>query len=55
MCLLLLVCSNGAVCGALMGCKLGFKALPQDLLQFKNRQWLDERVDSFLRLIGLIL
>eukprot|EP00731_Ephydatia_muelleri_P020413 Em0013g140a len=46
--------SNGAVCGALMGCKLGFKALPQDLLQFKNRQWLDERVDSFLRLIGLI-
>ena len=54
MCVSCVVPSNGAVCGALMGCKFGFKALPQDLLQFKHRQWLDDRVDSLLRLMGLI-
>lgn len=45
--------SNGSVCGALMGCKFGFKALPQDLLQFPHRQWLDAQVNTFLRTIGL--
>jgi len=45
--------SNGSVCGALMGCKFGFKALPQDLLQFPYRQWLDAQVNTFLRTIGL--
>ena len=53
MCVPCVVSSSGAVCGALMGCKFGFKAHPQDLLQFKHRQWLDDRVDSLLRLIGL--
>lgn len=45
--------SNGAVCGALMGCKLGYKCLPQDLLQFVHRQWLDDKVTAFLTTIGL--
>lgn len=45
--------SNGAVCGALMGCKFGFKALPDDLLQFPHRQWLDDQVEKFLKTIGL--
>ena len=36
--------SNGAVCGALMGCKFGFQALPQDLLNFPYRGWLDDQV-----------
>ena len=45
--------SNGAVCGALMGCKLGFQALPQDLLEFPYRKWLDTQVERFLRTIGL--
>ena len=39
MCVSCVVPSNGAVLGALMGCKFGFKALPQDLLQFKHRQY----------------
>lgn len=46
--------SNAAVCGALMGCKLGFKSLPEDLLQFKHREWLDKKVDAFLKMTGLI-
>ena len=45
--------SNGSVCGALMGCKLGYHSLPSDLLQFHHRQWLDDKVDAFLKTIGL--
>ena len=45
--------SNGAVCGALLGCKVGFSALPDDLLQLKHRQWLDDQVDQFLTVVGL--
>ena len=45
--------SNGAVCGALTGCVVGFKALPEDLLQFPHRIWLDQQVDKFLSTIGL--
>lgn len=47
--------SNGAVCGAMLGCKVGFSNLPVDLLQFVNRQWLDNHVDKFLETIGLKL
>ena len=45
--------SNGAVFGALLGCKLGFTALPQDLLKFTNRLWLDNQVEKLLKTIGL--
>ena len=46
--------SNGAVAGALMGCKFGFKNLPEDLLNFPHRKWLDRKVQQFLKTIGLI-
>lgn len=49
----LLFFSNGAVCGAMLGCKVGFSKLPEDLLQFVHRQWLDEKVEQFMELIGL--
>lgn len=45
--------SNAAVCGALMGCKFGFGGLPQDLLHFPHREWLDQQVAQFLKTIGL--
>ena len=45
--------SNAAVCGALMGCRFGFKALPEDLLNFPHREWLDKKVELFLKTIGL--
>ena len=45
--------SNGSVCGAMLGCKLGFSALPEDLLKFPNREWLDKQVSLFLKSIGL--
>ena len=45
--------SNGAVAGALMGCKFGYKNLPEDLLNFPHRKWLDRKVHQFLKAIGL--
>ena len=45
--------SNGAVAGALMGCKFGFKKLPEDLLNFPHRKWLDRKIQQFLVTIGL--
>ena len=37
-----------------MGCKFGFKNLPEDLLNFPHRKWLDRKIQQFLRTIGLI-
>jgi len=45
--------SNGAVAGAMMGCKFGFKKLPEYLLEFPHRKWLDRKVHQFLVTIGL--
>ena len=45
--------TNGAVCGALLGCAVGFSALPEDLLAFPDREWLDAQVERFLQVIGL--
>ena len=45
--------TNGAVYGALVGCRIGFKALPEDLLCFPHREWLDKKVNTYLQTIGL--
>jgi len=46
--------SNAAVAGALIGCKLGFDALPKDWLHgLKEKQWLDKKVDRLLGMLGL--
>jgi len=47
--------TNGAVCGALVGTKLGYDKLPQDWLQaLPNKKWLDLKVAKFLQLCKLI-
>eukprot|EP00026_Physarum_polycephalum_P002884 Phypoly_transcript_02893.p1 GENE.Phypoly_transcript_02893~~Phypoly_transcript_02893.p1 ORF type:complete len:395 (+),score=66.58 Phypoly_transcript_02893:1362-2546(+) len=46
--------TNAAVAGALLGCKIGYSKLPQDWLSgLKEKEWLDEKVDRFLALLGL--
>ncbi|XP_062506783.1 ADP-ribosylarginine hydrolase Tri1-like [Corticium candelabrum] len=46
--------SNCAVCGALLGCKLGYNALPIERLQMMPHiRWLDDHVARFLDLVGL--
>lgn len=46
--------TNCAVAGALLGCKLGFKALPKDWLDgLKHKAWLDKKVAQLLELLGL--
>eukprot|EP00026_Physarum_polycephalum_P003546 Phypoly_transcript_03559.p1 GENE.Phypoly_transcript_03559~~Phypoly_transcript_03559.p1 ORF type:complete len:574 (+),score=104.59 Phypoly_transcript_03559:204-1724(+) len=47
--------TNGAVCGALMGCRIGYNALPHEwLAALPNKKWLDKKVVQFLRLSDLI-
>ncbi|KAM7442122.1 hypothetical protein ABFA07_008861 [Porites harrisoni] len=46
--------TNGAVAGALLGCKLGASALPATWLNgLKYKDWLDGHIGSFLALLGL--
>lgn len=46
--------TNGAVAGALLGCKLGASALPDTWLYgLKYKDWLDGHIGSFLALLGL--
>lgn len=46
--------SNCAVCGALLGCKIGYKALPIERLQkMPHIRWLDNYVSRFLDMIDL--
>ena len=46
--------TNGAVCGAVIGCKIGYSNLPHDWLQkMPHIKWLDEKVEQFLNCIGL--
>jgi hypothetical protein len=44
--------SNGAVCGALLGCRLGFSQLPKDWLAvMPHKKWLDKKVVQFIHLL----
>ena len=46
--------TNGAVCGAVIGAKIGYSNLPQEWLQdMPHIKWLDCRVEKFLAYIGL--
>jgi len=46
--------TNCAIAGALLGCKLGYSALPKIWLNnMPYRDWLMKRVDRFLGLLGL--
>lgn len=46
--------TNGAVAGALLGCKLGANALPPTWLSgLKHKEWLDNHISTFLALLGL--
>ena len=46
--------TNGAVCGAVIGCKIGYSNLPHDWLQkMPHIKWLDAKVEHFLNCIGL--
>jgi len=43
---------NGAVCGALLGCKLGYRKLPMNMLAaMPHKSWLDAKVVKFLQLM----
>ncbi|KAI6657941.1 ADPribosylglycohydrolase superfamily protein [Oopsacas minuta] len=47
--------TNGAVCGAVIGCKIGYDNLPHDWIQkMPHIKWLDDKVDMFLNCIGLV-
>lgn len=40
--------TNGAVCGALLGAKIGYRALPAEWLQaLPHKAWLDRKVAAF--------
>lgn len=46
--------TNGAVVGAIMGCKTGYSKLPRDLLQYMFMgQWLYNEMDPFMRTMGV--
>lgn len=46
--------TNGAVCGALWGLKMGYSQLPEDwLVSMPYKNWLDLKVSHFLKVIGL--
>jgi ADP-ribosylglycohydrolase len=46
--------TNGAIAGALVGCRFGYSKLPRDWLDgLVNKKWLDQRVEKFLKLLGL--
>lgn len=45
--------TNGAVAGALLGCKLGIKALPSTWLDgLVYKTWLDDKINKYLDLLA---
>eukprot|EP01114_Cavostelium_apophysatum_P016108 TRINITY_DN4529_c0_g1_i1.p1 TRINITY_DN4529_c0_g1~~TRINITY_DN4529_c0_g1_i1.p1 ORF type:complete len:467 (-),score=84.35 TRINITY_DN4529_c0_g1_i1:18-1418(-) len=46
--------TNAAVAGALLGCKVGYDALPKDWLEgLKHKAWLDKKVDRLIAMLDL--
>lgn len=46
--------TNGAVCGSLLGCKLGFSALPVEWVEtLVHKDWLSQRAEELCQLVGL--
>jgi ADP-ribosylglycohydrolase len=46
--------TNGAVAGAMMGCKLGYKGLPREWVEgLTHFEWLKGKADLLVRLMGL--
>ncbi|XP_046563667.1 uncharacterized protein LOC124272507 isoform X1 [Haliotis rubra] len=44
--------TNGAVAGALLGCKLGMSALPVSWVsKLKHKAWLDEKIEKYLKVL----
>lgn len=44
--------TNGAVCGAMLGCKIGYANLPQDwIAAMPNKEWLDKKVAQFIKTV----
>src|SRR5690348_7842524 len=50
-----MTCRNCAVCGALVGAKIGYTNLPRDwLMAMPHKKWLDQKVVALLKLMGLV-
>eukprot|EP01097_Dermamoeba_algensis_P007648 TRINITY_DN4891_c0_g1_i3.p1 TRINITY_DN4891_c0_g1~~TRINITY_DN4891_c0_g1_i3.p1 ORF type:complete len:246 (+),score=75.45 TRINITY_DN4891_c0_g1_i3:28-738(+) len=46
--------TNGAVAGAVLGCKVGYSQLPQELLnKMPHKEWLDQKINKLLTLMSL--
>ncbi|XP_070558794.1 ADP-ribosyl-[dinitrogen reductase] glycohydrolase-like [Ptychodera flava] len=44
--------TNGAVAGALLGCKVGFKNLPHTWIEgLLHKKWLDEKIKKFMKML----
>jgi len=46
--------TNGAVAGAVLGCKLGYSGLPSDWLNgLPHKDWLAEKAEALCGVLGL--
>jgi len=46
--------TNAAVCGAVLGCKIGYKKLPNEWIQgLIHKEWLSEKIQKLLNLLDL--
>ena len=46
--------TNAAAAGSILGCKVGFRNLPQDLIsQLIHKPWLDEQINKLLSIMNL--